>query len=105
MPALRLFIDDLEVRDVGRVSRAPFRPALRVKQLRGERGVWETNGVEDEQTVDAIEGGQDPLACDLHLCDSLMWATDRYKDEQSLGYKRSGLGPPEPLNEPPIPNN
>ena len=63
------------------------------------------NGPEDEQTVDAIVSGQDLLADDLHICKSLKWATDRYEDEQSLGFKRSGAWPPEPLNEPPIPNN
>ncbi len=63
------------------------------------------NGPEDEQTVDAIVSGQDLLADDLHICKSLKWATDRYEDEQSLGFKRSGYGPPKPLDEPPISNN
>jgi len=47
LAALKLFIDDLEVRDAGRASRAPFRPALRVKQVRGERGVWEMTWAPD----------------------------------------------------------
>ena len=63
------------------------------------------NGAEDEQTVDAIVSGKDLLADDLHTCKSLMWATKRYEDEQSLGYKRCGFGPPEQLSEPPVPNN
>ena len=41
LAALTSFIEDLEARDAGRLSRAPFRPTLRVKQVRGERGVWE----------------------------------------------------------------
>ena len=63
------------------------------------------NGAGDEQTVDAIASGQDPLAADLHKCNVLMWATNRYEYEQSLGFKRSGFGPAEPLSDPPIPNN
>jgi len=47
LAALRLFIEDLEARDAGRVSRAPFRPGLRVKQVRGNRGVWEMSWAPD----------------------------------------------------------
>ena len=63
------------------------------------------NGQEDEQTVDDIVSGEDQLADDLFRCESSLWATNRYEDEQSLGFKRSGVWPPEPLDEPPIPNN
>ncbi len=71
-----------------------------------EKTRWRpANGAEDEQAVDAIVSGQDQLADDLHQCNVLMWATNRYEDEQSLGFKRSGPFPPEPLRDPPVPDN
>lgn len=62
-------------------------------------------GPVDERTVDDIVNGKDQLANDLFRCDGSLWATNRYEDEQSLGFRRSGYGPPQPPNEPPIPNN
>ena len=50
LAALRLFIEDLVAREAGSISNAPFRPALRVKQVRGERGergVWEMTWAPD----------------------------------------------------------
>ena len=47
LAALRLFIGDLAAREAGRASKAPFRPALRVKQVRGQRGVWEMTWAPD----------------------------------------------------------
>lgn len=41
LAVLRLFINGLEARGTGMVSRAPFCPAVQVEQVLGERGVWE----------------------------------------------------------------
>lgn len=47
LAALRSFIEDLEARDAGQALGTPFRPALRVKRVQGERGVWEMTWAPD----------------------------------------------------------